>query len=180
MGSGPLGRVRKAAPNATTLGLPVCRFLRVKALCTRLGRSMAASSNCEDEAWEAEDDGRGERETARVVSKIYNEGYRVGRGAEEERELQCGFDAGFCHAMKFSRVLGKFYGTLRLLAKTEQVGDVRLVEIVIFERIPEGGRVLREHFDDLQRASRAILVGSTSDEESTVSLLLAEIESHVV
>ena len=92
-------------------------------------------------------------ESRRVLEKLHKDGYREGKSVEEERELQRGFDEGFTRAMELSRILGRLYGGICCLSPDPTVLD--RVEDILLRQIPEGGKVLQEHINELERTFSA-------------------------
>lgn len=99
-------------------------------------------------SWFDEGDEMGEVD--RVQEKLYNDGYRIGKQAEEEREAQRGFDEGFKKGSETARVCGRFYGNVRRRIQDRAV-HLR-VEAILFHSIPESGKVLQSHLDELEDA----------------------------
>lgn len=86
------------------------------------------------------DDGNGAAatqmgETGKVISKLYNDGYRIGKAAKDEKEIQRGFDDGFARGMQISRIFGRLYGRIRMSTKDTVI--LEQVERFLFATIPE-------------------------------------------
>ena len=54
----------------------------------------------------------------KVNKKLYNDGYRIGKVQQEEKEVQDSFDRGFVHGLYFGKVCGSFTVKLQLVLKT--------------------------------------------------------------
>lgn len=76
--------------------------------------------------------------TAKVRNKLHTDGYRIGKQAGEEKEMQVGFDAGFNRGMKVGKICGQFLGTLKSESRSNRLdGEVlRRVESILLEEIP--------------------------------------------
>lgn len=94
--------------------------------------------------------GGANQEVNRVQDKLYNDGYRIGKAAEEEREAQRGFDEGFKKGSETARVCGRFYGNVRRRIQDRAVHQ--RVETILFHSIPESGKVLQSHLQQLEDA----------------------------
>jgi hypothetical protein len=77
-----------------------------------------------DEEFQNEDD------SCNIVSKLYNDGYRIGKIQEEEKRMQLGFDGGFQRGMEMGRICGIFYGYCRtaLALKSKEIEEKKIIK----------------------------------------------------
>lgn len=142
--------------------------------------------------WDEEEEGEGEGEgddaernvgdvlrsdVERAQAKVYVDGYRSGKQTGEEREMQRAFDAGFSEGMQLARVCGALYGHVRSLVaaasssssaeETIDTCDTKLlasVECVLFEVVPESGRITDADVKQLERLLSPLSVRSPSSD----------------
>ena len=94
--------------------------------------------------------------TSRKVSnKLYNDGYRIGKGKEEEMQMQIGFDVGFERGMMSGRACGCLYAACRLSMSTRgDAGEVAQTTInlekLLFESVSDTGHVSSELIESLR------------------------------
>ena len=92
----------------------------------------------------------------KVSSKLFNDGYRIGKGKEEELQMQIGFDEGFERGMMLGRVCGKLYAACRLSLLKENITGVELnrsiddLEALLFERVSNDDCVSIETINSLR------------------------------
>ena len=88
-----------------------------------------------------------EATTRKVASKLYNDGYRIGKAKEEEVQMQIGFDKGFERGMLSGRTCGTLYASCReylsnhLDATAESSLAMSNLEALLFESIAESGYI---------------------------------------
>jgi hypothetical protein len=91
-----------------------------------------------------------EATTRKVASKLYNDGYRIGKAKEEEVQMQVGFDRGFERGMLSGRTCGALYASCReylsnhLDATAESSLAMGNLEALLFESIAESGYISDE------------------------------------
>lgn len=91
-----------------------------------------------------------EATTRKVASKLYNDGYRIGKAKEEEVQMQVGFDRGFERGMLSGRTCGALYASCReylsnhLDATAESSLAMSNLEALLFESIAESGYISDE------------------------------------
>jgi len=108
---------------------------------------------------------------AREGRKLYNDGYRIGKSLEEEKEMQRGFDVGFERGMYLGRASGKLFAGIRhaliqskerqaseAAATADVAGDTRerdereaqqtlqlkQLEALLMEAIPDHGGIMSD------------------------------------
>lgn len=97
-----------------------------------------------------------EATSRKVSSKLFNDGYRIGKGKEEELQMQIGFDEGFERGMMLGRVCGKLYAACRLSLLKENITGVELnrsiddLEALLFERVSNDDCVSIETINSLR------------------------------
>jgi hypothetical protein len=94
----------------------------------------------------------------KMSNKLGNDGYRIGKGQEEERQMQLGFDKGFSQGIVLGKLCGVLLGTVRSkLVEIEKVDGVldekqqlvsRLTSI-LFEDIPESKKDIDAIFNEI-------------------------------
>lgn len=122
-----------------------------------------------------------EAEFNKVSNKLNNDGYRIGKTKEDEKQVQLGFDKGFSEGITLGKALGRLYGKLRCCLKelestgkgTTNSSDLLLtkIEAIFFEEIPENRRPIIDIINDVKSVIAG--VGDASlDEELEVCLRL--------
>ena len=97
-----------------------------------------------------------EATSRKVSSKLFNDGYRIGKGKEEELQMQIGFDEGFERGMMLGRVCGKLYAACRLSLLNENITGVEFnrsiddLEALLFERVSNDDCVSIETINSLR------------------------------
>lgn len=97
-----------------------------------------------------------EATSRKVSSKLFNDGYRIGKGKEEELQMQIGFDEGFERGMMLGRVCGKLYAACRLSLLKENITGVEFnrsiddLEALLFERVSNDDCVSIETINSLR------------------------------
>ncbi len=83
---------------------------------------------------------QGAQKTANQIgSKLYNDGYRIGKAKEEEHLMQVGFDVGFQRGVILGRACGELYGACRALAVLSTADfqhELQQVDHLLFEDLP--------------------------------------------
>lgn len=96
-----------------------------------------------------EDDGTAmdSAEFGKISYKLSNDGYRIGKGKEEERLMQIGFDSGFSRGMQLGKMCGSLFAMARIVAnKQTKNSTVLIVQLqgLLFEDLPENKRSTSE------------------------------------
>ena len=114
--------------------------------------------------------------TRKVASKLYNDGYRIGKAKEEETQMQIGFDRGFERGMLSGRMCGRLYATCReyisihVNTAAEASTAMTALESVLFAGIAEGGSIT----DDAVRRISSIVLSMSTKLEPAVALFTNE------
>jgi hypothetical protein len=112
-----------------------------------------------------------EATTRKVASKLYNDGYRIGKAKEEEVQMQVGFDRGFERGMISGRTCGALYASCRqylsnhLDATAESSLAMSNLEALLFESIAESGCITD---DSISKISSVVLSMSRELEPSVI------------
>ena len=120
-----------------------------------------------------------EATTRKVASKLYNDGYRIGKAKEEEVQMQIGFDKGFERGMLSGRTCGKLYASCReylsnhVHTTAEATVAMSNLEAVLFESIAESGFIT----DDSVTKIGSIVLSMSRELESAVILFANEAKS---
>jgi hypothetical protein len=94
----------------------------------------------------------------KMSTKLGNDGYRIGKGQEEEKQMQLGFNKGFSQGIVLGRLCGALLGTVRSkLAEIEKIDGVSVqkqqlvshLTSILFEDIPESKRDIQIILDDI-------------------------------
>ena len=107
----------------------------------------------------------------RVVSKLQNDGYRIGKAQGDELEMQRGFDVGFSEGMVLGKLCGRLYGHFcNALMLKKEMGELKKgetetttvelkckIERIIFQVIPEFTELTAENTVDELREIAAEL-----------------------
>jgi hypothetical protein len=93
--------------------------------------------------------------TRKVSSKLYNDGYRIGKAKEEEVQMQSGFDVGFERGMRAGRVCGQLYACCRewLSRRPSDESNLSVIsrlEEHLFTCISEDASITEENIDDIR------------------------------
>ena len=120
-----------------------------------------------------------EATTRKVASKLYNDGYRIGKAKEEEIQMQIGFDEGFERGILSGRICGKLYASCReyLSNHVRTAAEASLtmtnLEAILFESIAESGSIT----DESVMRIRSAVLSMSSDLEPAVALFANEAKS---
>ena len=110
-----------------------------------------------------------EQTSNHVASKLYKDGYRVGKAKEEEKLMQVGFDIGFHRGVMIGRACGELYGACRVFLQSSNPAsstssDVTLdalkeIERLLFEELPHmEGDIENAWINELRNAVLSIEV----------------------
>lgn len=133
--------------------------------------------DCDDDFF---GDGAGENDEAssrKISSKLFNDGYRIGKGKEEELQMQIGFDKGFKRGMLSGRACGKLYAACRAALSKENVARVDYnrsiadLEALLFDCVSDDDCVSSKTIDTL----RSLVLSISPDLESPLALFENEI-----
>ncbi len=99
-----------------------------------------------------EDDGTAmeSAEFGKISYKLGNDGYRIGKGKEEERLMQTGFDIGFLRGMQLGKLCGSLFATVRIAANKQPDSTknnaihIAHLQSLLFEDLPEKKRTTSE------------------------------------
>ena len=112
--------------------------------------------HCDDDFFGDEVRDNDDATSRKVSSKLFNDGYRIGKGKEEELQMQIGFDQGFERGMILGRVCGKLYAACRLALLEENITGVEFkrsiddLEALLFERVSNDDCVSIETINSLR------------------------------
>ena len=118
-----------------------------------------------------------EATSRKVSSKLFNDGYRIGKGKEEELQMQIGFDEGFERGMMLGRVCGKLYAACRLSLLKENITGVELnrsiddLEALLFERVSNDDCVSIETINSL----RSLILSISIDLEPAFAVFESDV-----
>jgi hypothetical protein len=113
----------------------------------------------------------------KISSKLFNDGYRIGKSKEEEVQMQLGFDAGFQRGIVTGRACGELYAACRILSsksinsgvdidgQNKTIGDI---EKLLFEGVADN-----EFVDDNTMVSLKLLVMSLSTDLDAAFILFS-------
>ena len=114
--------------------------------------------------------------TRKVASKLYNDGYRIGKAKEEEIQMQIGFDRGFERGMLSGRMCGRLYASCRdhisihVNSAAEASTAMTALESILFAGIAEGGSIT----DDAVRKISSVVLSISTKLEPAVTLFTNE------
>ena len=114
--------------------------------------------------------------TRKVASKLYNDGYRIGKAKEEEIQMQIGFDRGFERGMLSGRICGRLYASCREFISihvdtaAEASAAMTALESILFAGIAESGSIT----DDAVRNISSVVLSMSTKLEPAVTLFTAE------
>jgi hypothetical protein len=122
--------------------------------------------------------------TKKVSSKLYNDGYRIGKSKEEEVQMQLGFDDGFQRGIVTGRACGELYAACRILSSklinsgvdiNGQNKTIEDIEKLLFEGVADN-----EFVDDETMVSLKLLVMSLStDLDSAFMVFSGKVSSKI-
>lgn len=124
-----------------------------------------------------------EQTTNQVSSKLYKDGYRIGKAKEEEKLMQEGFDVGFHRGVMIGRACGELYGACRVSAQTSNSSSsstsntaldaMKEIERLLFDDLAHmDGDIAHTWIDELRNAVLTIAV----DLEPKFHLFMEHIE----
>ena len=128
-----------------------------------------------------------EQTTNHVASKLYKDGYRIGKAKEEEKLMQEGFDIGFHRGVMIGRACGELYGACRVslqsstttttasntIENTTPEEALKQIERLLFEELPHMDEYIDNTWiEELRNAVLAVAV----DLEPKFHLFMEHIE----
>ena len=141
-----------------------------------------------DDDFYADDDDIGsrcvgaEKTINQVASKLYKDGYRIGKAKEEEKLMQEGFDVGFHRGVMIGRACGELYGACRVSLQSSNPSSstsgithdaMKEIERLLFDELAHmDGDIAHTWINELHNAVLAIAV----DLEPKFHLFLQHIE----
>ena len=138
--------------------------------------------HCDDDFFGDEVRDNDDATSRKVSSKLFNDGYRIGKGKEEELQMQIGFDQGFERGMILGRVCGKLYAACRLALSEENITGVEFnrsiddLEALLFERVSNDDCVSTDTVNSLRSLILSISVNLNSAFEVFESDILKLLE----
>ena len=118
--------------------------------------------NCDDDFFGDDNEGNDVATSRKVSSKLFNDGYRIGKAKEEESQMQIGFDQGFEQGMLRGRACGKLYAACREhLSKqshdgTDVVETLSSLEALLFDGVSCSGQITQSIIEMLRIETLAI------------------------
>ena len=91
-----------------------------------------------------------EKTQASVSKKLYNDGYRIGKSAEEDRLVQSGFDKGLEEGLRVGLVVGSFVAKIRHLLKDSTSLSTSSVDSPLVEYMT--GKFIDDYHQDKDEA----------------------------
>jgi flagellar biosynthesis/type III secretory pathway protein FliH len=75
----------------------------------------------------------------KIGGKLSNDGFRIGKAQEEEKQMQQGFDEGFQKGIVLGRACGRLYGACASKASRKLTATENLAKLqtLLYETVPE-------------------------------------------
>lgn len=75
----------------------------------------------------------------KIEGKLSNDGFRIGKAQEEEKQMQLGFDDGFQNGIVLGRACGRLYGACASKAsgKLTSAENLAKLQTMLYETVPD-------------------------------------------
>jgi hypothetical protein len=94
----------------------------------------------DDDFGEGDNDEMYAADMRKMVSKLGNDGFRIGKAQEEEKLMQSGFDDGFVEGIMLGRACGNLYGACAAFAGgagSPPTQSLVELQVLLYETVPE-------------------------------------------
>lgn len=110
----------------------------------------------------------GEATMRKISDKLYKDGFRVGKAAEDEVVTQLGFDSGFEYGMRLGKACGNLYGSVRMYMTHVQATDEKRMrafhrlENILLHELAESDHEPNHYTKELERLLNVLSVDPIS------------------
>lgn len=91
----------------------------------------------------------------KLSTKLGNDGYRIGKSNEEERQMQLGFDKGLSRGIALGKACGYLYGNVRSITPRSSI-SLKPLETILFETLPEDFQHASTYLDEIEQLVASI------------------------